>query len=109
LTLLLIESILANMLNFNFDEWAELYRIDPTEFERKRSEVLEETIQKAPVKIRNKLRLIQMQCDAVHHLVEPLKAAEEMSKLMLDKVFDLQDSFLDLAIACKDFNEQTRT
>ena len=90
------------MPDFDFDEWAELYRIDPTAFERKRSEVLEETILNAPVEIRNKLRLIQMQCDAAHSEMEPLKAAEAISKLMISKVFDLQDAYLDLAIACND-------
>jgi hypothetical protein len=96
------------MSDFDFDEWAKLYQLDPTAFERKRSEVLEEAIQKAPVEVRNKLRLIQMQCDVIHQTMEPLAATKEISKMMLIKTFDLQDSFIDLAIACKDFDEQTR-
>jgi hypothetical protein len=34
-----------------------------------------------------------------------LQAANEMSKLMVEKVYELQDSFLDLGIACQEFDK----
>ena len=43
-------------MEFNFDEWKKLYEEDPEEFERRRAEVLEETIQQAPEEQQQRLR-----------------------------------------------------
>lgn len=96
------------MTSFNFDEWAELYKNDPAEFERRRIELLEKTIQQAPMAVRSKLRVTQMECDAIHNTMTPLDATKEISRLMINKMFDLQDAFLDLGIACKEFDEQNK-
>jgi hypothetical protein len=93
------------MINFNFDEWANLYRDHPEEFERKRKDLLDAEIAKAPIARRNDLRMLQMECDAYRQSLPPLQAANEMSKLMVEKVYELQDSFLDLGIACQEFDK----
>lgn len=42
-------------MNFNFDEWAELARSDPAEFEEKRQQTLRVAIEQAPARHRRKL------------------------------------------------------
>ena len=49
------------MSHMSFDEWAKLYKLDPEEFERKRRDVIEAEICKAPIERRAKLRLLQME------------------------------------------------
>ena len=93
------------MCDFNFDEWADLHRNHPEEFERKRKEFLDAEILKAPVSSRNKLRLLQMECDAIRQSYSSLRAVDEISKLMIEKMCDLQDAVLDLNIACAEFDK----
>lgn len=83
----------------NFDEWSALFKNDPAEFERKRSAIIEAEIMKSPVSSRHKLRVIQLECDAIRETMQPIDAAAHMTKLMIDKVFDMQDLFLDMSIA----------
>lgn len=90
----------------NFDEWADLFKTDPAEFERKRASVIEAEIMKSPVSNRHKLRIIQMECDAIRSAMSPLDATAHMTKLMINKVFDIQDAFLDLGSAIQDFKTQ---
>ena len=45
------------MQDFYFDDWADLYRKDPGEFEKKRQQVLDAVIARAPLEIRDKLRI----------------------------------------------------
>jgi hypothetical protein len=89
----------------NFDEWAELYRNNPEEFANRRKAVIEAEILKAPIALRSKLRVIQLECDAYNESLPPLAAVAEISKLMMSSVFDLQDSILDLGIECGKFDE----
>ena len=87
------------MTKFDFDEWANLYKTNPAEFEIKRKELLDAEIANAPAACRMQLRLLQIDCDTLRETLPPAEAAKEISKLMLDKVFDLQDAYLDLGIA----------
>ena len=87
------------MSDFNFDEWASLYKNYPEEFERKRKEVLEKEIQKAPVSHRQNLRVLQMRCDAYHNNMTPLAALSEISKMMHGKLGELKDAYIELDIA----------
>jgi hypothetical protein len=86
------------MSDFNFDEWANLYKNYPEEYERKRKEVLEKEIMKAPLERRNNLRMLQMECDAYHFGMEPLAGLAEISKLMHGRLEMLKDEFIELAI-----------
>ena len=97
------------MADINFDEWAELYKTHPEEFERKRKALLDAEILKAPIKNRHKLRMLQTECDAYRATYSPLQAAEKMCKLLVEKAFEIQDSVLDLGIECKNFDAISKT
>jgi hypothetical protein len=77
------------MTNFNFDEWAALYNTDPVGFENRRKELLANEITKAPVKSRNTLRVIQMECDVIRNMHEPLVAAQLISEMMISRLANL--------------------
>ena len=87
------------MSDFNFDEWANLAKNFPEEFEQKRKEVLEKEIMKAPIKNRENLRMLQMECDAYHFGMEPLAALGKIGSLMHSKLEELKDSHIELVIA----------
>lgn len=93
------------MYEFNFDEWMNLYKTHPEEFERKRKEVLDAEIAKAPIERRNDLRMLQMECDAYRQSMSPLEATAEMTKVMVERVYQLQDAFLDLGIECQELDK----
>lgn len=95
----------GNMMKIDFDEWAALYTLNPEEFERKRKYCIDAEIHKAPIQYRNKLRILQMECDALHNSLSPIEATIGISKLMLNKLYDLQDATIDLKIACDEFSK----
>lgn len=78
------------MSDFDFDEWAKLYETDPEAFERKRKELLEQTIMKAPVENRAMLRIIQMECDSIHQTMDPMEATVAISEMMIKKLNQLK-------------------
>lgn len=80
------------MSDFNFDEWASLYKNYPEEFERKRTALLDAEILKAPIGQREKLRMLQMECDAYHHGMTPLAATVAISQLMDSKLNELKSN-----------------
>ena len=90
------------MTEFSFDEWANLYESDPAEFERRRTEILEQEILKAPVSHRNNLRLIQMQCNALHESMSPMEATVEMSRMMTAKLNEIKTPLTQLRAICED-------
>ena len=93
------------MTSFDFDEWAKLYRENPVEFERKRKEFLDAEISKAPEKHRIALRLLQSECDDLCEDLPPMQAAGKMSKLMVNKLTELQTELINLNSACLQHNE----
>lgn len=93
------------MYNFNFDEWAGLYKTDPETFERKRREVLEAEIAKAPVDQRAMLRLIQLECDTAHETMDPLTATAAISEMMIHKVNQLKAPLTNLREIIEDSKE----
>ncbi len=78
------------MYKFDFDEWAKLYETDPEAFERKRKEVLEAEIMKAPVENRAMLRILQLECDAAHKTMDPMEATVAISEMMIHKLNQLK-------------------
>jgi hypothetical protein len=74
------------MNNFNFDEWADLYRSNPIEFERRRKQLIEEEIAKAPAEHRPMLRVLQFECDVLRESLEPLEATSAMTQMMVSKL-----------------------
>lgn len=94
------------MYKFDFDEWAELYQRDPEEFERRRQEVLEAEIQKAPVENRSSLRIIQMECDALHNTLPPLEAAAAMSQMMAARLQQMKTPLTQLRSIVEDLDSE---
>ncbi len=90
------------MSDFNFDEWANLAKNFPEEFEKKRKEVLEQEIMKAPIKHRDSLRILQMECDAYHNNMTPLAALTEIGKMMYNKVDELRKAHIEVAITASE-------
>ena len=90
------------MNDFPFDEWVKLYETDPDAFERKRKDLLEAEIMKAPVETRGKLRLIQMECDAMHTSMSPMEATVEMTKMAAKKLQELKTPLTQLRAICED-------
>jgi hypothetical protein len=93
------------MTEFSFDEWAKLAVDDPAEFERRRAQVLQNEILKAPPEHRMKLRLIQTVCDGIRESMPPLEAAAEMTRLATEKLQELKTPLTQLRAVCEDLNE----
>lgn len=94
------------MDEFNFDEWANLYKNHPEEFERNRTKVLDDLIQNAPVHCRNDLRLLQMECDVYHNTMTPLAGTVAMTKLMAENMNKMKSAYTELDSAIKDMQQQ---
>jgi hypothetical protein len=72
---------------FDFDAWATLARNDPQAFEARRSDVLENAIQQAPARRRQRLRCLQWKLDQVRLTSPtPMAATVRMQQLMWDSV-----------------------
>ncbi len=93
------------MLNFDFDEWADLYENNPVEFERRRAELLNAEIMKAPEDHRAMLRVLQMECDAIRAVNSPLEATIKISKMMTDRLTILKGQLTALREICEDIND----
>ena len=78
------------MDDFNFDEWANLAKNHPEEFERKRTNLLNSEIHKAPIEYRNNLRLLQLECDVYHNSMSPIEATVAISNLLDTKLNELK-------------------
>ena len=53
------------MSNFNFDEMMNLFKNDPVAFEKKRLDMIEETITSAPESVQASLRSLQYDLDQI--------------------------------------------
>jgi Protein of unknown function (DUF3135) len=76
---------------FNFDEWAQLYKSDPAEFERRRKEVISEAIAAAPAAQQLKLHQLQWKLDAIHTTNTPIGAMLKMQSLMWESFLNMAD------------------
>jgi len=93
------------MSDFSFDYWSKLFKASSEDFEVKRKEFLEAEICKAPVETRNKLRILQMQCDAARMGLTPAEATIELSNMMQNSALKLQEALSNLKDACDRFVE----
>lgn len=91
------------MTKINFDEWSELYKTDPEEFENRRRFILEQEMLKAPLQYRNNLRLLQTECDIICEMYNPLEATVQISKLMTEKLDRLTENLKELKVKLDDF------
>jgi len=96
------------MTTFDFDEWANLYENDPNEFEKKRKKILEAEILKAPIENRNKLRLLQIECDAIREVMHPLEATQMMLTKAQDILRTIKGPLTQLRAECEDIAEDLK-
>lgn len=94
------------MVNISFDEWAALYKADPVEFERRRKELIDLEILKAPIEHRDMLRVLQTECDAIRAVYDPLQSTIKMSDMMVDRLNKLKAPLTQLRQLCEDINEK---
>lgn len=90
------------MFEFNFDEWVKLAETDPAGFELKRKQEIDKIIADAPVHLRNKLRMLQLECDIIYDTYEPLDGALEMTKMAVNKLKELKGPLTQLRAICED-------
>lgn len=76
---------------FNFDEWAQLYKDDPAEFERRRKAIITETIAAAPPAQQLKLHQLQWKLDAIHTTNTPIGAMLKMQQMMWESFLNMND------------------
>ncbi len=82
-------------IGFDFDHWARLARTDPETFEQKRSELINEFIEKAPEHMKRRLNGLQWQVDTVRQgSSNPMAACLKISRMMWDSVLE-EDGLLD--------------
>jgi hypothetical protein len=75
--------------SFNFDQWCELARQDPDEFERHRLLAIEQTIERT-IDTARLLRGLQWRIDTTRSLARtPLKACIDISGMMWDSLLAL--------------------
>jgi hypothetical protein len=86
-------------MDFNFDEWAELYKTNPEEFERKRARVLKEEIAKAPAHLQADLAATMKRVAIIRatHKADPIAGAVAMNQIMMKKMTELQSALVTLA------------
>lgn len=76
---------------FDFDQWRELYQLDPEEFEKRRAELIEATIADAPEEYQRRLRGLMFEVEAKRSAsATPLEACMAISNMMWDKFDELR-------------------
>jgi hypothetical protein len=93
------------MDKFNFDYWKDLYESNPAEYERQRTEFLNQKIMDAPVAYRNSMRMIQLECDTIRAMYPPMEATIKIAELMVVKLKDLRAHLTELREIVEDINE----
>jgi hypothetical protein len=71
----------------DFDQWAVLARTDPSAFEAKRTEVIEDMIQRMPEHKQQRMRCMQWKIDQVRNqAANPMAACIKLSEMMWDSL-----------------------
>ncbi len=83
-------------IEFNFDEWMELFKNDPERFEKKRKDMISLTIDHAPTRMHRRLKGLQWTIDSEVQLAKnPLQGCIKVYEMMMDSVYKpggLQDA-----------------
>jgi hypothetical protein len=78
-----------NEIDFDFDEWMEVYKTDPDMFEKMRQDLIESTIKQAPIGMRRRLNGLQWQIDTEIKLAKnPLDGCIKIYEMMMDSVYE---------------------
>ena len=71
----------------DFDQWASLAKTDPAAFEARRSEVIEDMIQRMPLHKQQRMRCLQWKIDQVRNQASnPMAACIKLSEMMWDSL-----------------------
>lgn len=93
---------LGALMEFNFDEWSALYRSDPEEFERRRTEEIRKVIAAAPATSRRRIEGLQFRIDMERRRAKtPLAACIALNRMMWDSFMELQQALRDLLDAAE--------
>jgi len=85
---------LKQQSNFDFDEWLQLSKTDPSSFESKRLASIEEFIQSVPADKQHRLRCLQWKIDRVREkMPTPLAACVAISDMMWDSLDKLNQLY----------------
>ncbi len=80
------------MIEFEFDDWSNLYKTDPQAFEQRRGAALETFIQEAPEHTRLRLQQTLFRIEMARKTAKsPLQSAISASKLMWESYGKLRD------------------
>ncbi len=74
-------------MKFDFDEWHELAKTDPVAFDKKRKEIVESFIAKAPEARQEKLRRLQWRIDMEAQKKSSQPSYVRIYDMMMDSVF----------------------
>ncbi len=71
----------------DFNQWSELARTDPDAFEARRTEVIEDMIQRLPEHKRERMRCLQWKIDQIRNQANnPMAACIKLSEMMWDSL-----------------------
>ena len=83
-----MSSLESSRNDVDFDEWMELYKTDPQQFEKKRVELIQSEINNAPLGMRRRLNGLQWRIDAEIKLADnPLDGCIKVYQMMIDSVY----------------------
>lgn len=87
------------MQAFDFEEWAELYRRSPAEFEARRQAVLEEQIAHSPLTEERKAKLRAALFEAHTAGQDPMESVLRAQRLMWEAFTELQSQLKSLHVS----------
>ena len=86
-------------MDFNFDQWMELFRTDPAAFEARRKRELETVIACAPVASQPRLKGLQFKIDAERRLAKTsLGGCIRINAMMWDSLSELRQRLTEAAL-----------
>lgn len=96
-------------MNFEFNEWKDLYVADPAAFEEKRIDALQGYIDSVEEKGRKALEQTLFRIEMTRRRSKsPLQSAIEASRLMWESFDKLKDSLEELQSAAQHYEEQAK-
>jgi hypothetical protein len=85
-------------MGFNLEEWQQLARDDPAEFERRRQAAIEAVIAQAPPELQARLRGLQFRIDLERERAKtPLGATVRLQSMMWERFAELREALQALA------------
>jgi|AntRauTorckE6833_2_1112554.scaffolds.fasta_scaffold11687_4 predicted RNase H-like nuclease (RuvC/YqgF family) len=84
--------------NLTFDEWMQLAKNNPEEFELKRQKMIESEIEKSPSERQLRLRQLQFRCDGLRRKYKhnAQVSAEKMYRQMQESFNELRQALIEL-------------